>query len=30
MMKAVGMDYPELVETLLELGLQVEQGQWYG
>ena len=30
MMKAVGMDYPELVDTLLELGLQVEQGQWYG
>jgi len=30
MMKAVGMDYPELVDTLLELGLQVEQGLWYG
>ena len=30
MMKAVGMDYPELVDTLLELGLQVEQGKWYG
>ena len=30
MMKAIGMDYPELVDTLLELGLQVEKGQWYG
>ena len=30
MMKAVGMDYPQLVDTLLELGLQVESGLWYG
>jgi D-alanine---D-serine ligase len=30
MMKAVDMDYPELVDTLLELGLQAPQGQWYG
>ena len=30
MMKAAGMDYPELVDTLLELGLQVERGEWYG
>ena len=30
MMKAAGVDYPELVEMLLELGLQVERGQWYG
>ena len=29
MMKAVGMDYPELVDTLLELGLQAPRGQWY-
>jgi len=30
MMKAAGVDYPELVEMLLELGLQVKRGQWYG
>jgi D-alanine---D-serine ligase len=30
MMKAVGMDYPLLVDTLLGLGLQTPQGQWYG
>jgi len=30
MMKASGVDYPELVDMLLELGLQVERGQWYG
>ena len=30
MMKAVGIDYPELVDILLELGLQVERGEWYG
>jgi len=30
MMKAAGFDYPELVDILLELGLQVEQGEWYG
>ena len=30
MMKAAGVDYPELVDMLLDLGLQVEQGEWYG
>ena len=30
MMKAAGVDYPELVDMLIELGLQVERGQWYG
>ena len=30
MMKAAGVDYPELVDMLLELALQVERGQWYG
>ena len=30
MMKAAGMDYPELVDTLIELGLQIERGEWYG
>jgi len=30
MMKAVGIDYPELVDRLIDLGLQVERGQWYG
>jgi D-alanine---D-serine ligase len=29
MMKAAGMDYPELVDLLLELGLRTEQGEWY-
>jgi len=30
MMKAAGMDYPELVDKLIELALQVERGEWYG
>jgi len=30
MMTAAGIDYPELVDTLLELSLQVERGEWYG
>jgi len=30
MMKAAGIEYPELVDILLELGLQVERGEWYG
>jgi len=30
MMQAAGVDYPELVDILLELGLQVAQGEWYG
>ena len=30
MMKAAGMDYPELVDILIDLGLQVERGEWYG
>jgi len=30
MMNAAGIDYPELVDILLELGLQVERGEWYG
>jgi len=30
MMLAAGMDYPTLVDNLIELGLQVERGQWYG
>jgi len=29
MMKAAGIDYPELVDILIDLALQVEQGQWY-
>jgi len=30
MMKAAGVEYPKLVEMLIELSLQVERGQWYG
>ena len=30
MMKAAGMDYPELVDVLIELGMQVDRGKWYG
>jgi len=30
MMKAAGIDYPELVDILLGLGMQVERGEWYG
>jgi len=30
MMKAAGIEYPELVDILLELGLQGERGEWYG
>jgi len=30
MMKAAGIDYPELVDILLDLALQVQRGQWYG
>jgi len=30
MMKAAGIDYPGLVDILLELALQTEQGEWYG
>jgi len=30
MMKAAGIDYPELVDMLIELGMQVERGKWYG
>ena len=30
MMKAAGIDYPELVDKLLDLALQTEQGEWYG
>jgi len=30
MMKAAGIDYPELVEILLDLSMQVERGEWYG
>lgn len=30
MMKAAGVEYPKLVERLIELGLQVERGEWYG
>ena len=30
MMKAAGMDYPELVDILIELGMQVDRGKWYG
>jgi len=29
MMKAAGMDYPELVDTLIGLALQVDRGEWY-
>ena len=30
MMKAAGIDYPELVAMLLELGLEPKRGKWYG
>jgi len=30
MMKAADIDYPELVDMLIELGMQVERGKWYG
>jgi len=30
MMKAVGVEYPELVDMLIELGLDVARGEWYG
>jgi len=30
MMKAAGVDYPELVETLLDLSMQAKRGEWYG
>ena len=30
MMQAAGIEYPELVDTLLDLSLQVVQGEWYG
>jgi D-alanine---D-serine ligase len=30
MMKAAGMDYPELIDVLIELSLKVERGLWYG
>jgi len=30
MMEAAGIGYPELVEMLLELGMKVEKGEWYG
>ena len=30
MMQAAGVDYPGLVDILIDLGLQVEQGEWYG
>jgi len=30
MMKAVGVEYPELVDTLIGLALSVEKGEWYG
>jgi len=30
MMKAAGVDYPELIDMLLDLALQVERGEWYG
>ena len=30
MMKVAGMDYPALVDKLLELSLKVERGEWYG
>ena len=29
MMKAAGVDYPELVDILIGLALQVERGEWY-
>jgi len=30
MMKAAGIEYPELVDKLIELALKVESGEWYG
>jgi len=30
MMKGIGIEYPELVDRLIELGLQVDKGHWYG
>ena len=30
MMGAAGVDYPQLVDMLLEFGLQVDKGKWYG
>lgn len=30
MMKAAGIDYPELVDLLLSLSLEVKRGEWYG
>ncbi|MCL2819578.1 MAG: D-alanine--D-alanine ligase [Oscillospiraceae bacterium] len=30
MMKAAGIDYPELVDILLDLALQAPRGEWYG
>jgi len=30
MMKAAGIDYPALVDMLLELGLETKRGKWYG
>jgi len=30
MMKAAGIDYPQLVDLLIELALHVESGEWYG
>ena len=30
MMAAVGIEYPELVDILLKLSLQVDKGEWYG
>jgi len=30
MMQAAGVDYPELVDRLLDLALQTERGLWYG
>jgi len=30
MMKCVGVDFPELVDMLIDLGLSVGKGEWYG
>jgi len=30
MMKAAGIDYPELVDILIELAMQTTRGEWYG
>jgi len=30
MMNTAGIDYPKLVDMLLELGLETKQGEWYG